>query len=197
MSFSRFAVFFLFLGLCGSDLVSQPLLLRIRKEDSLIGFSINKWGVFKEEGRFRDFDGTVRFDPGNLAATTVDIAINAASIDSRNEGRDNALRSEEFFHVSQFPTLRFKSTGVTVKNPSTILVRGEMTIRGVTKVMEIPVTISGVNHAGGKLGTLVGFESQFTIDREDFGVGMGWSIIDREAHIHLLIGTGSNVTASR
>ncbi len=179
------------------ELLSQPLLFRIRQEDSHFGFSINKWGVFKEEGRFRDFDGSVEFDPKNPAATKVDVVINASSIDSRNEGRDRALRSEEFFHVTRYPNLRFKSTSVTPKDKSTLLVEGDLTIKGVTKRISVPVTISGVNHIGGELGTLVGFEAEFVINRADFRVGESWALIDKEARIHLLIGASSRSTAGK
>ena len=76
-------------------------------------------------------------------------------------------------------------------------VEGDLTIRGITKRITLPVRIAGVNKAGGRLGTLVGFESEFTINREDFDVGEGWSIIDKEARIHLLVGAGTQTTASR
>lgn len=188
---------FLLAAVSAGELAAQPMLLRIRRDDSHIGFSINKWGVFKEEGRFRDFDGTITFDPKNPPATTVDVVINASSIDSRNEGRDRALRSEDFFHVTRYPNLRFKSTSVAQKDEETLLVEGDLTIRGITKRVTVPVHIMGVNHVGGELGTLVGFESDFIIDREEFNVGKGWSIISNEAHIHLLIGAGSQATASR
>ena len=174
---------------------AQVMTLQVRKEDSQIEFSIYKWGVFKEEGRFRDFDGTIEFDPSDLSATTVEFAVNTSSVDSRNEGRDRALRSEEFFNVTKYPTMRFKSVKAEGKG-NQLRIRGDLTIRGVTKRLTIPVTVSGVQHAGGKLGTLVGFESSFTISRTDFHVADGWSIIDENATIHLLIGAGTRVTAS-
>lgn len=180
-----------------NELAAQPMLLQIRKEDSHIGFSITKWGVFKEEGRFGDFDGTIEYDPLHVEATKVQVIINCSSIDSRDEGRDRALRSEDFFHVTRYPAMKFTSLNVTTKNRDTLLVEGDLTIRGVTKRITIPVRIAGVTRVGGKLGTLVGFESDFVINREDFHVGDGWSIIDTDAHIHLLIGAGSQPTASR
>lgn len=180
------------------ELQSQSTLFRVRKEDSLVGFSVYKWGVFKEEGRFKDFDGTVEFDPGNPAATKVDFAINASSVDSRNPDRDGALRSQEFLHVTRYPNLRFTGNAVREIDKSTMLVGGDLTIRGVTRHVEFPVKISGVHKAGGQLGTLVGFESTFTINREDFKVAERWDIIGKEVTIHLLIGAGSgSATAVR
>jgi len=175
---------------------AQVMTLQVRKEDSQIAFSVYKWGVFKEEGRFRDFDGTVEFDPSDPSATKVEFAVNTSSIDSRNERRDRALRSDEFFSVAQYPSMRFKSSRVSAKGDK-LTVHGDLTIRGITKRIAIPVKIVGVHRAGGRLGTLVGFESDFTINREDFHVGDGWSVIDKTVSIHLLIGTGTDITASR
>ncbi|MCI0706450.1 MAG: YceI family protein [Ignavibacteriae bacterium] len=180
-----------------AELFSQPLALTVRREDSQVGFSISKWGVFKEEGRFKDFDGTIQFDPSNPSATTVDFTIQAASIDSRNEGRDRALRSQEFFNVSQYPTLTFKSVSATPLDKSTVEVTGDITIRGVTKRIVVPVKVLGVNHTGRDIGTLAGFEATFTINREDFRVADGWDIIGKEATIHLLIGAGTKPTTAR
>jgi polyisoprenoid-binding protein YceI len=180
-----------------TELFAQPMLLQIRKDDSHFSFSIYKWGVFKEEGRFRDFDGTIEFDPRNPAATKVEVVINTSSIDSRNDNRDRALRSEDFFHVTRYPAMKFKGVGIGTKGRDTLLVEGDLTIKGVTKRLTIPVRLAGVNRVGGELGTLVGFESEFVINREDFNVGEGWSIIDKNARIHLLIGAGSKPTANK
>lgn len=178
-------------------LSAQPLTLNVRKEDSHIGFSIYKWAVIKEEGRFRDFDGTIVFDPNNPLSTQVQFTIKAASIDSRNSGRDGALRSEEFFYVSRYPTLSFISTGAHSAENGILNIEGDLTIRGITKRVTIPVKVLGVTNAGRELGTLVGFESTFVINREDFRVGDGWGVIGKEATIHLLVGAGSGSVASR
>lgn len=180
----------------GSDLTSQPLILTVRKEDSHVGFSIYKWAVFKEEGRFRDFSGTIKYDPNDPSRTAVKFTLQAASIDSRNERRDGALRSEEFFHVSRYPTLTFESTHTFLQNDH-LMIEGDMTIRGVSKRMTIPVKVLGLNDAGRELGTLVGFESTFTINREEFGVGEGWHVLSKEVTVHLLIGAGTGNVASR
>jgi len=180
-----------------SHLPSQPLFLKVRKEDSHIGFSVFKWAVFKEEGRFRDFEGTIEYDPGNPSATRVDFTIRAASIDSRNGGRDDALRSRDFFHASKYPALTFRSTKAAGAEGNTVMVDGDLTIRGITKRVTVPVKVLGVNHTGRDIGTLVGFESTFVINREDFRVGEDWHIIAREATIHLLIGAGSGTVAYR
>jgi polyisoprenoid-binding protein YceI len=117
----------------------------VRQEDSHIGFAIYKWAVFKEEGRFKDFTGSIVYGPQNPSASRVEFTVQAKSIDSRNEGRDSALRSREFFHVEKYPTLTFKSTQVSTQGADTLLVTGDLTMRGVTKRLTIPVKLLRVN----------------------------------------------------
>jgi len=119
----------------------------------------------------------------------------AKSIDSRNDDRDSALRSEEFFHVERYPTLTFKSTQVSARSADSLLITGELTMRGVSKRITIPVRVHGVNRVP-NLGELAGFESTFTVNREDFGIARGWDIISKEAAIHLMIGAASQVSST-
>lgn len=194
------ALFFFLLvstSLSSTALKAQPMTLKVRKDDSHIGFSIYKWAVIKEEGRFRDFEGIIHYDPQNPISTQVQVTIKAASIDSRNDSRDSALRSEEFFYVAKYPTLSFRSTGVVSAENGIMNIEGNLMIRGMTKRVTIPVKVLGVTNAGRELGTLVGFESTFVINREDFRVGDGWGVIGKEATIHLLVGAGSGSVASR
>jgi len=129
-------------------LLAQPQIFSVRKEDSHIGFAIYKWKVFKEEGRFKNFTGAIIYDPKNPAASQVEFTVQANSIDSRNTDRDGALRSKEFFNVAQYPTLGFKSRQVAKKGADTLLVTGDLTMRGVTKPITIPVKLLGVNRVG-------------------------------------------------
>jgi polyisoprenoid-binding protein YceI len=180
------------MSLVGAEsLLAQAKTFTVRKEDSHIGFAVYKWAVFKEEGRFKDFAGTIVYDPKNPAAGRVEFTVQTNSVDSRNEGRDRALRSPEFFHVEKYPTLGFKSTSVSAQGVDTLLVTGDLTLRGVTKRLTIPVKVLGVNRVG-DLGELAGFESSFVVNREDFGIARGWDIISKEATVHLMIGASSS-----
>jgi polyisoprenoid-binding protein YceI len=168
-------------------LFAQAKTFTVRKEDSHIGFAVYKWVVFKEEGRFKDFSGTVVYDPKNPSAGQVEFTVQAGSIDSRNEGRDQALRSKEFFYVERYPTLSFKSTSVLAKSADSLLVSGDLTMRGVTKRITIPVKVLGITRVR-NVGELAGFESTFVVNREDFGIAHGWKIIGKEATVQLMIG---------
>lgn len=114
------------------ELPAQVMTFKVRRDDSHIGFSISKWGIIKEEGRFRDFSGTIFYDPANPGRTRVEFTVQTQSIDSRNENRDRALRSEEFFYVTRYPIMAFRSTRTTLSEHDILLVEGDLTIRGIT-----------------------------------------------------------------
>ena len=160
---------------------------RVRKEDSVVMFTITKWLVFREEGRFKYFSGVILYDRSHPEETYVELSAQAASIDSRNEGRDRALRSEEFFDAPKYPALLFQSLSASARGSDTILITGNLTIKGTTKRVIVPVRYLGGSRVK-DVGELVGFETNFTINREDFGVAKGWGILSNEVSIHLLIG---------
>ncbi|GJQ21429.1 MAG: polyisoprenoid-binding protein [Bacteroidia bacterium] len=193
----RISTLFLFTLLVLRQGTSQPLHFDVRKDDSHVGFSIFKWGIIKEEGRFRDFSGSILYDPENPSHLEVEFTVQTRSIDSRNESRDRALRSEDFFHVSRYPTMTFKSRRAWASAATRLMIEGDLTIKGVTKTITVPVKLLGLTNTGNELGTLIGFEADFSINRDDFNVGEGWSIIGREATIHLLVGAGAKTIVSR
>lgn len=124
--------------------------------------------VSRVAGTFTDWDGTISGEPGGWAAGSVNVAIRTASVSTRNERRDNHLRSADFFDVAKYPVMTFSSTAVTV-NGSAITVAGDLTLKGVTK----PVTLTGevLGVTPGQDGRArAGFEVSTTINRLDYGV---------------------------
>jgi polyisoprenoid-binding protein YceI len=114
-------------------------------------------------GEFNDFDGVVVYDPENPAASRVEVTVQAASIDTDNERRDGHLRSDDFFAAETHPTLTFKSKKVE-QGADGLAVTGDLTIRGVTKEVTVPVEVLGV------MGDKAGFSTHFVVDRLDYGV---------------------------
>ena len=114
-------------------------------------------------GEFNDFEGVVVYDPENPAASRVEVTVQAASIDTDNERRDGHLRSDDFFAAETHPTLTFKSKKVE-QGADGLAVTGELTIRGVTKEVTVPVEVLGV------MGDKAGFSTRFVVDRLDYGV---------------------------
>ena len=125
--------------------------------------------VTRVRGRFSDFEGTILVDEEKPELSSVDFTIKAASIDTNEPDRDKHLRSEDFFHVDQFPTLSFKSKRITKRGAETFDVVGDLTIRGVTKEITLPVTHLG--KAKDPWGNdKIGFETEITLNRKDFGL---------------------------
>jgi len=123
----------------------------------------------KVRGRFTDFEGTVKLDQENPENSSVDVSIQATSIDTSQADRDVHLRSADFFDVEKFPTLTFKSTRVTPTGNQTFAVAGDLTIHGITKSVVLPTTFLGM--AKDPWGNeRAGFEAEVTINRKDYGL---------------------------
>lgn len=157
-----------------------------------LSFTATKWMVFKEEGLFQDFSGTLTYSAQDPTKCKIDVTVQAASLDTRSAGRDKVLRSDDFFEVEKFPTLSFHSASVSATGKDTYDVEGDLTIHGVTKRVTVPVKTIGVRVMPG-IGDFAGFETTFNIDRRDFGVlGSHWSgnamAIDPTVVLHLIIG---------
>ena len=94
-------------------------------------------------GHFRQFSGAIRVVPGDISGASVEFTIDAVSIDTATADRDAHLRSEDFFHVERFPHITFTSEQVTPSGFDSFTVRGLLTIRGVSKTIDLPVTYLG------------------------------------------------------
>jgi polyisoprenoid-binding protein YceI len=120
-------------------------------------------------GRFGDFDATMNIDRANPAKSSVEFTIQAASIDTGNNNRDEHLRSPDFFDAAKYPTISFKSTAVKPTSKDTYDVTGDFTMRGVTKRITIPVTHLGFGKDG-RGNETAGFEIETVVNRKDYGV---------------------------
>jgi polyisoprenoid-binding protein YceI len=124
--------------------------------------------VSKVGGEFTEFEGTITADFSNLDVSGVQFSIQAASLDTRNEDRDNHLRSVDFFDVEKYPEITFTSTKVTKIDKDSYAVAGILTMHGVSKPITLTVDYLGEMTAMG--GTRAGYELSTTLDRKDFGV---------------------------
>jgi len=125
-------------------------------------------------GQFDEFSGMLRFDPDNLAVSSVRFEISTKSINTRIPKRDNHLRSEEFFAVNKYPAMTFQSIGVKQKEGNQYTLVGNLTIKGKTHKVAMPFTYFGVRENPLKKGQMVaGFETRFSIDRLEYLVGQG------------------------
>ena len=150
---------------------------------------VEKWGIDKAHssvyfdirhtyaivrGQFNDFSGTVQFDSDNLEVGQVSFEVKTKSVDTGIPNRDNHLRSDEFFAAKKFPAMRFESTGVKQKEGNQYTLTGNLTIKGKTNKIDIPLAYFGTRENPLKRGQMVaGFEARFSIDRLDYQVGTG------------------------
>ena len=140
---------------------------------SSVQFSVRHMMISKARGEFSKWSGTVNLDPANPANTTVEIEIDANSINTNDAQRDGHLRSPDFFNVEAYPSLRFKSTKVEVKGDDKAKLYGDLTIRDVTKPVVLDVEFSG--QAKSPWGTTnYGFEASTKINREEWG--LQWNV---------------------
>ena len=134
---------------------------------SVVEFQVRHLGLAKVRGRFNDFSGAIEIADEPLASR-VDVTIDAASIDTRDEDRDNHLRSDDFLDVENHPTLEFHSTEVTLDGERAT-VRGDLTVRGVTKPVTLDLEFEGaaVDPWGNKR---LGCSATTEVNRESFGL---------------------------
>lgn len=134
---------------------------------STILFRVKHLGVAWFHGRFNGFSGSFLFDEADPAKSSVQLEVDAASVDTNSQGRDDHLRSPDFFNVPQYPTIAFASTSVKKKDATTYEVTGDLEYHGKTN--EVTFDAEFVGAADTPRGSKAGFEAILTIRRSDFG----------------------------
>jgi polyisoprenoid-binding protein YceI len=144
-------------------------LWNIDTSHSRVGFAVRHMLISKVRGAFTRWSGTLHLHEGDLSASSVEVTIDAASIDTQEPKRDEHLRSPDFFEVERFPELTFRSTGVEDLGDGRLRVTGDLSIHGVTRevVLDAELTGRGTDPWG---GTRIAFEARTTINRKDFGL---------------------------
>ena len=136
---------------------------------SRIGFVARHAMVTKVRGSFNDFAGSIHLDLANPAASTAEISIDVASIDTRNEQRDGHLRTNDFFDAPAFPKITFKSTSVKALEDGNFAVTGDLSIKDVTRSITVTFEFAGL--ATDPYGNVrAGYEGKTSLNRSDYGV---------------------------
>ncbi|HJR58380.1 MAG TPA: YceI family protein [Vicinamibacterales bacterium] len=160
----------------------------IDKAHSRVTFTVTKWGFVEVEGRFHDFTGTIAFDERHPERSRVEWRVRIDSVETGAPNRDQALQGREYFDSARFPEMRFASQQVTPLGNGRYEVRGELTIRDQTRPLTIKATYGG-SHAVPNEGTYAIFQTEFTIDRHDYGIVGGsvlGPIISRDVRVKLI-----------
>jgi len=158
---------FLFIVVAAGPLTAGEY--NIDSSHSTIGFQVRHMAISKTNGNFEDYTGSFSFEPGNPDSWSCEAVIQVESINTNNQKRDDHLRSDEFFDVANFPTLTFKSTGVAMENDSEGILKGDLTLHGVTKPVELHLEVLGtVTDPWGN--ERAGFSATLKMNRKDYGL---------------------------
>jgi polyisoprenoid-binding protein YceI len=168
---SRF-VFSLVIALAmAASAVAQAGTWQIDPNHTAAQFSVRHLGVSTVRGAFTKVTGTVKHDPADPTKDSIDVTIDANSVDTRVEMRDNDLRSARFFDVQKYPTMTFHSKSVKVSGAGKLQITADLTIHGVTKevVLDVDGPTEAMKDPMGK-GQRMGASATTKVNRQDFGV---------------------------
>lgn len=148
-------------------------------------FQINHLGFSTMHGRFGKTEGSMTIDWAKNTGS-VDITIDAASINTGFKKRDDHLRSPDFINAAEFPEITYKSTKVTINADKTAKVEGDLTIMGVSKPVALDVkSINCGDHPMQKGTYVCGFDAEGMIKRSDFGVTYALPAVGDEMKLNL------------
>lgn len=143
---------------------------KIDPSHSEIQLSVRHMMISKVRGRFESFDGQVDFNEENPTASSVDVTIDAGSINTRDGQRDGHLKSADFLNAEAYPVLRFKSNRVEVVGEKKGRIYGELTIRDISREVVLDAEFTG--KAKSPWGTTsAGFSATTSFDRTEWGLG--------------------------
>ena len=161
------ALAFLFLA---SPLYAQTTEWQIDPQHTSAQFAVSHMRTSTVRGRFDKTTGTVKWDGRDLASASVEIVTDVASIDTGVPERDAHLRTADFLMVEKYPTITFKSVKIEAASSGRLRMTGNLTIRGVTKLVVLDIAGPSEPVKGPDGATRVGASATTTIDRRDFGL---------------------------
>jgi polyisoprenoid-binding protein YceI len=133
-------------------------------------FKVKHMMIANVKGQFSKVSGVLTLDESKLANSSVDVTIEAASLETRDGQRDAHLKSADFFHVEKFPTLHFKSAGISIVRDGELSVEGDLTIRGVTRKVRFEVEGPTPPAKDPWGNTRIAIAATTKINRKDFGL---------------------------
>ena len=150
--------------------VKQSSFWKLDNNHAKLGFTITHLLVSDVDGFFSKFDAKIISAKSDFSDAVVELTADASSINTDNEKRDTHLKSADFFDVAKYPTLSFKSTSFTSTGDGKYLVKGNLTMHGITKPIVLNTIIrQGINPM--TKGVVAGFKITGTIKRSDFNIG--------------------------
>jgi polyisoprenoid-binding protein YceI len=167
---SRFVLTFVTTVALTVTAAAQAGTWQIDPNHSSAQFSVKHLGVSTVRGAFTKVSGTAKYDPSDPAKDSVDVTIDAASVDTRVQMRDNDLKSPNFLDVQKYPTIVFHSKKATAAGTGKLQIVGDLTIHGVTKevVLDVDGPSAQIKDPWGN--QRIGASATTKINRQDFGI---------------------------
>jgi polyisoprenoid-binding protein YceI len=156
-------------ALAANSAAAPPPLFTADPARSTLQFSFRQAGAIST-GRFGRFTTGFRFDAGNLAASSLAVTVDLATLDTRDKERDELLRGADLFLVARFPSASFQSTALSRRKDGNYEALGKLTIRGISRQLRLPLAIQLTRRAD---LTTMSLRGTTVIRRLDFGVGQG------------------------
>lgn len=148
---------------------AAPSTWNVDASHSQVGFAVKHLVISTVRGEFTKYSGVAKLDDADPTRSSVEVTIEAGSIDTRVADRDGHLKSPDFLDVAKYPTISFRSTKVTAAGKDRLAVTGDLTLHGVTKPVVLEVTTSP--EVKGMYGeTRRGFAAQTKLSRKEFGL---------------------------
>lgn len=142
----------------------------IDRAHSSIEFSVAHMMLSKTTGSFSDYEGEIAFSPDDLQNSRFDVLVKAASMDTRNAARDQHLRGPDFFETDRYPVISFKTRKIVSQGQGQYTLVGELTMKDVTREVEVPVTILGPVDLPRGQGAGIGLSSRFQVNRQEYHI---------------------------
>src|ERR1700693_493618 len=152
-----------------SSAFAQVETWKIDPAHSAAQFSVRHLGISTVRGEFKKVSGSANYDPADPARTSIEATIDATTVDTRVDKRDNDLRGPEFFDVQKYPTITFKSKRTESEGTGKLKIAGDLTIHGVTKevVLDVDGPTPSIKDQKGNLH--MGASATTKVNRKDFG----------------------------
>jgi polyisoprenoid-binding protein YceI len=150
-------------------LMADDYVIDTKGAHASIKFRVQHLGYSWLYGRFNEFDGKFSYDEKQPENSSIEVTIKTSSVDSNHAERDKHLRSDDFLNVAKYPEAKFVSTGYTQGKDGAGVLKGNLTLNGVTKPLEIDVEFIGAGKDPWG-GYRVGFEGTTRFAMADFGI---------------------------
>ena len=188
-TFQRGALAFLLAGLAAVALAAPvndaPVSYRLDPAHTDVVATWNHLGFSNPSANFTQVDGTLVYDAANPAASRVEVTLPLSGLDSHLPALDKHMRSADMFDAEKFPAITFRSTQVEAAGKDRLRVRGELTIKGITRPTVLDVTLNGAGVHPMAKKPAVGFDATTIIKRSEFGIDYALPAVSDEIRIRI------------